>query len=144
MDVIANKLNLTYDSHMSADWGVLPKSGPFNASGEWGGIMGDVITGVNSIQFIPAATESNLSVCQVYDISLSSWAWTVERNDLLDFLGVSPRKMVLLWTPNNPETDFELFTRPFTNESWTAILIITGGRGYKEYFLRPQRLLTTS
>ena len=30
---------------MDGDWGMIPKAGPYNMSGEWGGVMGDVING---------------------------------------------------------------------------------------------------
>ena len=41
-------------------WGVQPISGPFNCSGQWGGVMGSVINGD-------------------YPLSLSHWIFNIER-----------------------------------------------------------------
>jgi hypothetical protein len=107
-DMISKQMNFTYESHrqMDGDWGVLPKSGPFNISGEWGGIMGKVIK-------------------REYDVCLSSWGWRLDRYDLLSFAIILSDKSVLIWTPKNPETDFGLFYRPFTNDSWAAVGLVT-------------------
>ena len=48
----------------------------------------------------------------------------MERNRLLTFSPVLPSRTVLVVTPRNPETDFSLFTRPFTDDSWVAIWLI--------------------
>jgi hypothetical protein len=107
-DVLAKQFNFTYESHkdVNGDWGVLPKSGPFNRSGEWSGVMGNVIN-------------------SKYDLCLSSWSWWRERYDLLTFVGMLYSKVVLLWTPKPRETDFELLLRPFTNDSWIAVFFTT-------------------
>jgi hypothetical protein len=56
--------NFSYESHkkMDGDWGTLPKSGPYNLSGEWGGIMGSVVN-------------------RKYDFCLSAWSWLADRED---------------------------------------------------------------
>ena len=51
------------------DWGVTPKSGPYNRSGTWGGVMGGVINGE-------------------FDMSLSAWVWVFNRVDLVSFATV--------------------------------------------------------
>ena len=54
-----------------------------------------------------------------YDISVSSWAWFRERQELLDFLPtfvVSPMRLVLV--PQRPAVDLGLVIRPFTSDAW--------------------------
>ncbi len=87
MEFIAGAMNFTLVSYQDVDrdWGVVPKSGPYNRSGEWGGVMGDVIMGNK-------------------DLSLSAWAWLPSRYGLLDFTPIAKRKLVIMWTPKNPET----------------------------------------
>jgi hypothetical protein len=107
-DLVAKKYNFTYESHrnMTGNWGLLPISGPFNQSGEWDGIMGDVVNGK-------------------YDLSLSAWLWMAERYEILTFVPVYSKKQVLVWTPKKPEIDFGLLSRPFTDDSWVAIFFMT-------------------
>ena len=52
------------------DWGLTPREGPFNRSGNWSGVMGNVIEGG-------------------YDLSLSSWYWLHERAHLMAFTPVA-------------------------------------------------------
>ena len=54
IEIFAKEFNFTHASHknMDGDWGMLPKAGPYNMSGEWGGVMGDVINGY--AQFNPS------------------------------------------------------------------------------------------
>jgi hypothetical protein len=107
-DMIATQFNFSYESHrqMDGDWGTLPKSGPNNITGEWGGMLGSVIT-------------------RKYDLCLSQWAWYIDRYGLLSFVSFRNGKTVLALTPKKPETDFGLFTRPFTHDSWVAIWLAT-------------------
>ena len=46
-----------------------PLSGPYNKSGVWGGVMGNIVNGK-------------------YMMSLSAWVWNFEREDLADFVPV--------------------------------------------------------
>ena len=71
MEKTRQMFNFTYISLRDAnnDWGIKPKSGPFNRSGTWGGVMGGVINGE-------------------YDTSLSAWYWIHSRVDLLSFAPV--------------------------------------------------------
>jgi hypothetical protein len=107
-DMISRKLNCSYESHrqMDGDWGLMPKSGPYNISGEWGGILGSLIM-------------------RKYDLCLSSWGWYIDRYNLLSFVAFVFGKVNLVLTPKNPEIDFGLFTRPFTHNSWTAVWFTT-------------------
>ena len=70
IEIFAKEFNFTHASHknMDGDWGMLPKAGPYNMSGEWGGVMGDVINGyAQSIQ------ACNLKVPCVGTVSCFSW-----------------------------------------------------------------------
>ena len=69
--------------------------GPYNASGIWKGVMGDVIMGK-------------------YQMSLNSWIWTLERQPILDFVPVTKDNPLLCLIPKPPEVDPGLFIRPFT------------------------------
>jgi hypothetical protein len=68
-DVLAKKLNFTYESQreVDGDWGTLPKSGPYNRSGNWAGLMVGIINAK-------------------YDMSLSAWIRTTERYDIMSFV----------------------------------------------------------
>jgi hypothetical protein len=103
-DVLAKQFNFTNESHkeVNDDWGVLPKSEPHNRSSEWGGVLGDVIM-------------------SKYDLSLTAWRWTLERYGFISCVSIISISNVLIWTPKIKDTDFGLFVRPFTGESWIAI-----------------------
>ena len=109
MDAMGKIMNFTWTSYAPPDgsWGVRPISGPFNKSGVWGGAMGSVVNGE-------------------YHISLSQWVWNVERYRLLDFVSTSTNRVCLALTPQAPEIDPGLFTRPFTDDAWYGIGFITG------------------
>jgi hypothetical protein len=108
MDVLAQQFNFTYESHKDAndDWGGIPTSGPYNCSGEWGGVFGDVIMAK-------------------YDLNLAAWVWSLDRYGLLSFVSIISITNVLMWTPKTKETDFGFFLNPFTYDSWIAILSMT-------------------
>jgi hypothetical protein len=99
-DVISQKLNFTYESHkqVDGDWGSLPKSGPYNRSGKWGGVMGGVVNAK-------------------YDVSLGAWSWLRERYGLLSFVSIVSNNDLLLWTPTKQKFDIGLFVRPFSPSS---------------------------
>jgi hypothetical protein len=104
-DVIAQQLNFTYESHsqVDGDWGILPQSGPFNHSGIWGGVMGKIVNAK-------------------YDMTISDWAWLRERYGLMSFVTVNTYTDIIMWTSTNMEIDFGLLVRPFSPESWLAIV----------------------
>ena len=108
MDIMAAKFNFTYTSHkdVNNDWGVQPKAGPFNASGVWGGVMGDVLR-------------------RRHDMSISIFQWTLSRSDLLQFAPVAKFRLALAVKPVPSDTDFGLFTRGFTVEAWIAIFLLS-------------------
>ena len=100
----ARLFNFTFVSERDpdGDWGVTPKSGPYNLSGTWGGVMGAVIN-------------------RQYDTSLSAWMWTHDRYGMMSFSTVVKSTGMLLLTPQPPEVDILLYIRPFTDDSWAAI-----------------------
>jgi hypothetical protein len=104
-DVIAQKLNFTHESHIQidGDWGNVPKSGPYNRSGEWGGVMGKIVDAE-------------------YDMSVSVWWWLRERYEMMSFVIIISYDELLVWKTTNLEIDFGLFVRPFSTQSWVAIL----------------------
>ena len=106
VNILAERFNFTYSSEKepNGNWGILPKSGPFNLSGEWDGVLGNVVNGK-------------------YDLSMSSWDWILERQNVLQFVLVSKTQKILVWEPKNPEIDFGIFIRPITSDSWLAIFI---------------------
>ena len=106
MDIASKEFNFTYVSEKepNGDWGLVPKSGPFNMSGEWSGVMGNVVKGT-------------------YDMSMSPWQWNEERDNLVQFVLIIKSKQILVWEPKNPEIDFCLFIRPITTDSWLAICL---------------------
>ena len=69
-------MNFTWKVKLSDDWGSSPKSGPYNMSGEWEGIMGNVIL-------------------NQYPFSVSSWSSTWERSFLLDHAAVLKGKFII-------------------------------------------------
>ena len=80
--------------------------GPYNLSGNWSGVMGDVVTGK-------------------YPIGLSTWRWTIERHIVGDFnviLSWDYKKSYLVL--QRPQIDPEFFTRSFSNLSWLYIISI--------------------
>ena len=108
MNILANRFNFTFtsDKEPNGDWGILPQSGPFNLSGQWDGVMGNVLNGK-------------------YDVSISPWDWNLERNNVVQFVLVTKNRKVLVWEPKNADIDFEVFIRPITLDSWLAIVLTT-------------------
>ncbi len=105
---IEQMFNFTLDSKQGQEgWGVLPITGPFNLSGTWGGVKGDVLHGVDQM-------------------SLSPWAHLSQRVDLLDHVPlVLSSRSILLLVPQRPKVDFTLFLRPFTAEAWELIIAVS-------------------
>ena len=68
--------------------------GPFNLSGNWTGVMGDVVTGR-------------------YALSVSSWIHLLEREPILDFVPVLTDNDILVISPKPPLFDLHLYIRPF-------------------------------
>ena len=96
--------NYTWECHGDPvdNYGTTPLSGPANASGTWGGVVGDVVSGK-------------------YHFSMSTWVWKEERQDMFDFATIVADRSALAITLKAKEIDYTLFTRPFRVESWLLI-----------------------
>ncbi len=103
-DAIAKMFNFTVTNvrQRDGDWGMVPIEGPFNLSGTWGGIMGNVIMGN-------------------YPLSASVWSLFIERQRVLDFVPFMTDGEVLVLTPRVENMDMGMFVRPFTRKSWHAV-----------------------
>lgn len=101
MNAMGNIANFTWTSHVPIDgsWGTM------NENGVWvTGPMGTVIKGE-------------------YHMSISSWSWTIDRDDLMDFVSVGGNEFfVLARTPQPAKVDFGLFIRPFQDDAWLLVL----------------------
>ena len=108
LENLAPRYNFTFSSHrdIDNDWGMKPKDGPYNISGTWKGVMGDVVN-------------------KKFDMSLSAWWWNIDRNDFLQFVPFTSSRKRLVLSPHQP-TDFGVFTRVFTDVSWMALSFIIG------------------
>ena len=104
LNVMGKMSNFTWECHgnRNDDYGTTPLSGPANASGTWGGVVGDVFYGK-------------------YQFSMSTWVWKEERQDMFDFASIVTDQSALAITLKAKEIDYTLFTRPFTFEAWLLI-----------------------
>ena len=104
MNIFSKVLNFTWESHNEPEnkWGTVPLSGPANVSGEWGGILGYVMR-------------------HEYQISISSWVWNEDRNDMFDFVTIIGDRVVLIAKPQRDPIDPGLFIRPFQAEAWYVV-----------------------
>ncbi len=59
-----------------------------------------------------------------FALSLSSWYYQLDRNPLMDFSIFTWDNMVLILTPQPPQVDLELFTRPFTKDAWLSLAVM--------------------
>jgi hypothetical protein len=100
-------MNFTWDTIQppEGNWGVMPKSGPYNLSGSWHGVMGGVVNGD-------------------FHVSLSQWKWNFHRREILDFVSGYTENMILALNPRQPDIDMGLFVRCFRDETWNASLIV--------------------
>ena len=81
------------------------KIGPFNISGEWSGVMGDVVTGK-------------------YHIALSTWYSFYERKTVVDLdVMIQWDFFIAAIILKSQKMDPGLFIRPFSRNAW--ILIVT-------------------
>ena len=104
MNLFSKGLNFTWESHAEPDnkWGTAPMSGPANVSGEWGGIFGYLMR-------------------HEYQLSISTWVWNENRNDMFDFITIIGDRMVLIAKPQRDPIDPGLFIRPFQTNAWYVI-----------------------
>ena len=79
-------------------------TGPFNLSGEWSGVMGDVVNGK-------------------HEIALSMWLWNEKRHDIVDLITFTWDYRLSFLVVKQPTFDPGLFLRPFTDLSWFLIIV---------------------
>ena len=105
MSILAERFNFTIrtDREPDLNWGVKPISGPLNASGTWGGILGRVFSQ------------------EEYQFSIGTWITHKSRKDMFDFIHMFNDPILLVLSPRPPEYDIELFIRPFRRENWIII-----------------------
>ena len=103
MSFLSNKFNFTYLSHKNLDnnWGVVP-----NENGSYGGVLGDLFS-------------------KRYDMIISVWYWLLERDSFADHIPIVRNRDVLAMKAGKLRTDFSLFLRVFTDDSWATILAMT-------------------
>ncbi len=107
-ELLGSELNFTAINLQGQEgWGIRPVEGPFNFSGTWVGVLGDVINGH-------------------HPVSLSAWFYVAERDPLIDLVVTHIERPKLILTPKPAEFDPGLFVRPFTDESWDAIFLVAG------------------
>ena len=104
---LSSKYNFTYELTKPSDnnWGLFPKSGPFNLSGIWDGVMGNVVNGDSHVSF-------------------NSWIWNSKRRDILDFVPVFSERGVVAYTPKPMAFDLWMLRRCFRDEAWYGVLSI--------------------
>ena len=107
INILGSRFNFTWscDEEPEGNWGnTRPISGPRNASGIWGGVVGNIANGT-------------------YPLSISAWRYFYWRKGLLDFVGIGiASKSIVAYIPSGTSYDPGLYLRPFTNESWILIL----------------------
>ena len=81
---------------------------PYNTSGKWKGVMGDIVEGK-------------------YQLTINAWMFPLYRNVILDFVPFTADRTILCLIPKLPEVDPGLFIRPFTNDAWTVVAIVSFG-----------------
>ena len=99
MNMLSKSFNFTYSSHknMDNDWGLIPDD-----NGTYRGVLGDISS-------------------KKYDMSMSVWWWLIERDGIADHIIIAKNREVLAMKSGKSKTDFGLFTRVFTDNSWITI-----------------------
>ena len=112
----------------SEDWGIYPKSGSFDFTGEWGGVMGKVQRSTLSHWMVLLANNSSTVSFQIikgeYPLSLSTWSLRPDRAQIMDYVGFKNEYNILMLIPQPPKVDFALFIRPFTANVWAILFSI--------------------
>ena len=103
---IGNMYNFTHamDKQMDDYWGIIPSNGDwFDPNATFSGLFGNVVN-------------------DNYDLGLSSWQQSIERNTWVDFSSqIIAIRMVLAINLRQPKIDMGLFLRPFTGRSWVCL-----------------------
>ena len=103
---MSSKYNFTYEltKPSNNDWGLFPTSGPFNLSGTWDGVMGNVVNGDSHVSF-------------------NAWIWNSKRRDILDFVPLFSERCVVAYTPKPPVVDLWSLMRCFRCEAWYGVIL---------------------
>lgn len=96
---------------------MVPKSGPYNLSGEWDGVMGSVVK-------------------KKYDLSISAWDMDISRVNVLQLSPIRKNTYVNVYAPRRPKFDYGLLTRTLTVESWSGILSMVVVFGLTSFFIQ--------
>ncbi len=78
-----------------------------------------------------------------YPLSLSSWIFAPQRQPILDHVHLFDDSLLLVLLPQLPKVDINLFTRPFTRESWsyiTAMIFLLSITAILPYVLFPSHI----
>lgn len=111
IDIWGKTYNFTWDIYadVNNDWGMWPLEGtPYNTSGKWKGVMGDIVEGK-------------------YQLTINAWIALPYRTVILDFVPFTADRTILCLIPKLPDVDPGLFIRPFTNDAWIGVAMITFG-----------------
>ena len=137
MDAMSKVLNFTWECHkeVNNNWGVSPI---IEADGNktWVGLFGSIVNG--DYMFSPCSWQWNIVRYGLVDFVSTTWQYRqgtfkykfeVYHRVKLD-ISVLTDKCVFYYrlhalTPKNPEIDYGLLVRCFTNETWNFIAIIT-------------------
>ena len=109
MNFLSVRFNFTWscDAQPNRHWGgQQPISGPKNASGSWGGVVGNVVNGT-------------------YPLCISVWHHMDWRHEMLDyaFMGTG-RKFIIAYLPSSSSYDIWLFIKPFRHDTWLCIVVV--------------------
>lgn len=77
-------------------------TGPYNLSGEWSGVMGNVVNGK-------------------FPFSLNHWYWLPERHQVLDFVLIDWGFNIIAVSGIKSSFEPTLFLKPFQSSTWVAI-----------------------
>ena len=105
MDAASKMMNFSWSADISENWGMKPKRGP-NGTFEYDGIMGDIVS-------------------EMYPLSVSAWAITLERAKFVDFSAIIFGDSIALFViPALPHSDFGFFIKPLAMNAWIFILVL--------------------
>ena len=107
MEKLADMFNFTFSSQQNVDnhWGI--SSDSYRLSDDGRGVL-------------------NAIANKEYDMCLSVWLWKNERAGYAQFVPVAKFTHALAMKLDKPGTDFGLFLRAFSINSWICILLIAG------------------
>ena len=109
MDIWGKNYNFTWEVYadLDNDWGMFPLEGtPYNISGKWKGVMGDIVEGK-------------------YQLTINAWLFPLYRISILDFVPITTDRPILCLIPKLPEVDPGLFIRQCPDIHISTLLLFT-------------------